>query len=146
MRKVPPARRQSSLSPHQIRANEYLRLDLSQAHEILLMVRKLTRKASDELEPIQLRLNAMVPADPRNAEVKCAYEGVVKNWSGKIERLGLKVFGLWQVGFDAGEGWYGWQYPERSIRYFLEYDALFSEHCLIRDIDAEQNFSRMWNK
>ncbi len=107
------------------------------------MLRNITRKAAEELAPHQRRLNSMVPADPRNAQVKRAYATVVESWAGKIERLGFKVHGLWQVGFDGGTGWYGWQYPERSIRYFLEYDALFSERCLIRDLGQPRDLAQM---
>lgn len=142
----PSARRVAALCPHQIRAGEYQRLDLAAAHEILPMIRSLTCKAAEELGPSRRRLNNMVPADPRNLQIKRAYSSVVENWTGKIERLGLKVHGLWQVGFDSGTGWYGWQYPERSIRYFVEYDALFSERCLIRDFNHKQDFSRIWRK
>jgi hypothetical protein len=129
-KKVLPDTR-APLSTHQIKAGDYLRLDLQAAHEILPIVQKITRRAVEDLEPFGQRLNNMVPADPRNAQVKLDYERVVKNWAGKIERLGLNVLGLWKVGFDGGEGWYGWQYPERRIRFFLEYDALFSDRCLL---------------
>ena len=132
MRKVVSSRETNTVSQHQIQAGEYRSLNLQAAHDLLPMVRKITQQANRELGPIQQRLNSMVPADPRNAYVKFTYERIVKNWAGKIERLGLKVHGLWQVGFDGGIGWYGWQYPERSIRYFLEYDALFAERSLIR--------------
>lgn len=132
MRKVISPQDAHPLSRHRIRAGEYLHLDLDGAHELLPMVRKITRQAVQDLSPLQQRLSSMVPADPRNERVKRAYQRVVTSWSGKIERLGLKVHGLWQVGFDGGQGWYGWKHPERSIRYFLEYDAQFSERNLIR--------------
>ena len=109
-------------------------------------MQKITQKAVDDLEPLGLRLNNMVPADPRNVEVKFEYERVVKSWAGKIERLGLNVLGLWKVGFDGGEGWYGWQYPERRIRFFLEYDALFSDRRLLGHHSEIGPFVRMIRK
>ena len=122
-----------TVSRHCIRAGDYQRLELEEAHELLPMVRRITRRAVLELNPLQQKLHSMVPADPRNVTVRNAYEEVVRAWAGKIERLGLRVHGLWQVGFDSGIGWYGWQYPERTIRYFLEYDAAFADRCRIRE-------------
>ena len=133
-------RHSRAVARHSIQPGSYQRLDLEDAHALLPMVRGITRRAVLELNPLQQRLNSLVPADPRNASIKAAYEAVVRNWAGKIERLGLKVHGLWQVGFDGGCGWYGWQYPERTIRYFLEYDALFTERCLIREHLQEQDW------
>ena len=142
MRKVTPPRDKQPLSRHRIRSGEYLSVDIDTAHEMLPRVRKLTRQAARELEPLQQRLHNMVPADPRNARVKLAYRKVVTAWAGKIERLGLKVHGLWQVGFDNGQGWYGWQYPERQVRYFLEYEALFRDRILLRDHPLESELIR----
>lgn len=146
MKKTNPALTPNSLSRHRIQAGNYQHLGIEAAHEILPMVRKITRKAVKELDPIQQRLNTLVPSDPRILQVKHTYAHIVKSWAGKIERLGLKVLGLWQVGFDGGSGWYGWQYPERSIRYFLEYDALFSDRCLIREIRKRQAYTRISGK
>lgn len=146
MRKKYPLENRTPLSAHQIKAGDYLSVDLQAAHEILPIVQKITQKAVDDLEPLGLRLNNMVPADPRNVEVKFEYERVVKSWAGKIERLGLNVLGLWKVGFDGGEGWYGWQYPERRIRFFLEYDALFSDRRLLGHHSEISPFVRMIRK
>ena len=99
MRKVVSSRETNPVSRHQIQAGKYRSLDLQAAHDLLPIVRKITQQANHELGPIQQRLNSMVPADPRIAYVKFTYERIVKNWAGKIERLGLKVHGLWQVGF-----------------------------------------------
>lgn len=132
-RHIKPHAEPDTLSPHYIETRAYRQLDMEAAHALLPMVRTITRQYCRELKPIQTRLNNLVPADPRNALVKQQYEQVVQAWAGKIERLGLKVHGLWQVGFDGGEGWFGWQYPERSIRYFVEYGDYFCDRQLLRE-------------
>ena len=131
-RNIPASMQHATLSPHHIQRREYRQLNLEHANELLPMISKITRQSRRELKPIQYRLNNMVPADPRNTAVKLEYEKIVQNWAGKIERLGLKVHGLWQVGFDSGIGWYGWQFPERRIRYFIEYGDYFCDRQLIR--------------
>lgn len=131
-RKIAAKAQRQTLSPHHIQTREYRLLDLDHSNELLPMITKITRQSRAMLKPIQNRLNNMVPADPRNSMVKQEYEQIVQHWAGKIERLGLKVHGLWQVGFDSGIGWYGWQYPERRIRYFIEYGEYFRDRQLIR--------------
>ncbi len=123
----------ATLSSRHIQTEEYRRVELDDAREELPLVRRLTARSAEQLLPIQQRLEKMVPADPRRVELSLEYERIVLSWTGKIERLGLLGMGLWQVGFDNGQGWYVWQYPERSIRFFVEYGSLFSERKLIAD-------------
>lgn len=137
MKSNPRRYSQDALSPHQIQTRNYHQLNLEQAHELLPVISKLTEQAALELQPLKECLNNRVPADPRNHEVQQSYKEVVRIWTGKIERLGLKVLGLWLVGFDCGEGWYAWQYPERRIRYFLEYGQVFSEAKLIHQLNLD---------
>lgn len=132
MRKVRHRPALNPLSCHQIQAHRYRRLSLAEAQELLPMVRNLTEASRRQLQPLADQLHRMVPADPRNAALRIEYEQVVRHWAGKVERLGLKVHGLWQVGFDGGKGWYCWQLPERSIRYFLEYHAHYETRCLLQ--------------
>ncbi len=122
-----------SVSRHFIQAREFRPLNLMDAHELLPVVIRITREAVFKLKPLQARLHAMVPADPRLEGIRSQYQQCVEQWAGKIERLGLNALGLWQVGFDGGEGWYCWQFPDRRIRYFLEYGDTFSQRRLIRE-------------
>jgi len=121
-----------SLSCHKIQVRRYRRVTLEQAQQMLPMVRRMTEASRQQLQPLSDRLHRMVPADPRNMEVRLTYEKVVRHWAGKVERLGLKVHGLWKVGFDGGQGWYCWQSPQRSIRFFLEYHAHYEARCLLQ--------------
>lgn len=80
---------------------------------------------------MQSPLHTKVPADPRVAELNAQYVAIVEQWTRKMRRLGFAVHGLWQLGFDSGEGWYSWQLPDRTIRYFIEYGCSFSDRQLI---------------
>ncbi len=131
MRRTVNASNSNTLSLHQIQASEYRCLNHAEASDLLPVIRKITGRAVLALAPLQKKLNYRVPADPRNPETRRAYEAVVTQWTGKMERMGLKVLGLWQIGFDSGQGWYGWQHPESSIRYFLEYGDVFRDRNLI---------------
>lgn len=118
---------------HLIHPGEFRTLSLLEAHELLPVVKNISRTAANKLKPVQARMHAMVLADPRQQKIRFQYQKCVEQWAGKIERLGLKAQGLWRVGFDSGEGWYCWQYPDRQIRYFIEYGDEFSQRRLIRE-------------
>ena len=133
MPKLRSCRGIDSVSRHLIQAREFGSFTLVEAHQRLPVVKRITRESERKLKPLQQRLHAMVPADPRQQNIRYQYRQIVEQWAGKIERLGLKAQGLWQVGFDGGEGWYCWQFPDRRIRYFLEYGDEFSQRRLIRE-------------
>lgn len=101
-------------------------LSLEEAEQLLALVKSLTAPAAKSLAPIQDKIQNMVPADPRLPALSADYERIVRRWQGKLARLGVTVHGLWQVGFDSGEGWWSWQYPETRLKYFQEYDQPFS--------------------
>jgi len=113
-----------------IHANLPRSFDFQEAKHLLPLVRKITDQAVKELAPIQHRIQNMVPADPRLPGLMHRYRHIVARWRGKMQRLGLLTHGLWQLGFDNGEGWWSWQYPERSLNYFQNYDQAFDERHL----------------
>lgn len=101
-------------------------LTLAEAREIFPLVRRITEQAYRELEPIKRQLDNMLSTDPRLGAVESRYEGVVKRWVSKMERLGLVVKGLWLVDFDTGDGYLCWKYPEIDLTYYHDYSAGFA--------------------
>ena len=97
--------------------------NLAEAQELWPLVRKITEKHQQELEPIQLRLNLMLANDPRRKVVEAEYSGVVAAWRTKLEQLGVEVAGLWSVGFNVGDGFLSWKYPELSLTFFISHDV-----------------------
>jgi hypothetical protein len=95
---------------------------LGEAQGLLPLVRSITEQSAEELAPIKRRLNNMVATDPRTPAVQREYEGVIKRWVSKLERLGVVVKGLWLVDFDTGDGYLCWKYPELRIAHFHGYD------------------------
>jgi hypothetical protein len=98
---------------------------LSDARQTLDLVQKLTRTAVKELSPCQSRMNAMLDCDPRLVALEKEFEVIVRKWVMQVRRLGVKVYGLWELGFDTGEGYLCWRYPEIRLGYFLEYGEDF---------------------
>ena len=97
--------------------------NLAEAQELWPLVRKITEKHQQDLEPIQRRLNLMLANDPRRKCVEAEYSNVVATWRTKLEQLGVDVAGLWSVGFNVGEGFLSWKYPELSLSFFISHDA-----------------------
>ena len=97
--------------------------NLAEAQELWPLVRKITENHQQQLEPIQRRLNLMLANDPRRKVVEDEYANVVAAWRTKLEQLGIDVAGLWSVGFNVGEGFLSWKYPELSLAFFISHDS-----------------------
>lgn len=101
--------------------------NLREARDQMPIVQSITKKHQIELTPIQQRLNKMLSNDPRRSQLEFEYEAVVRRWGTKIEQLGAKVAGLWEVEFNTGEGSLCWRHPELSLNYFRANGKSFAE-------------------
>lgn len=110
---------------------------LAEAEALFPLVRKITQVAHQELEPVRRTLEAMVPTNPLIQDVERQYEGIVKRWVGKMERLGLVVKGLWLVDFDTGDGYLCWKFPELRIGYYHSYHEGYSNRIPLRQVVEE---------
>ena len=52
-------------------------------------------------------------------------DALIREWAEALTARGIEVKGLWLVDFDNGSGYYCWQYPEPSLRYFHSYEDGF---------------------
>lgn len=115
--------------------------NLTEARELVSLVRTLTEQHQRQLEPIQQRLNKMLSNDPRRPKIDADFERVVSRWKSKIEKLGPHVRGLWLVEFDVGSGYLSWQYPDYGINFFRESHAPLTQRVrltrYIEDVDPD---------
>lgn len=93
--------------------------DLIEAQTLLPLVRTVTQKHEQQLQPIQQRLNRMLANDPRRKHLEMEFADVVSRWRAKVQQLGVCVTGLWEVCFDVGDGVLSWVYPELSLNFFI---------------------------
>lgn len=112
---------------------------LSEAKALFPLVRRITQTAYAELEPVRKSLEALLPTDPRIAEVEHQYETVVKRWVGKMERLGLVVKGLWLVDFDTGDGYLCWKFPELRLAHYHSYAEGFANRRPLEQVVEEMD-------
>jgi hypothetical protein len=123
---------------HQIGAvGEPRMFTLAEAEALLPLVHNITGQSARELEPVKQRLNNMLATDPRMPAVQSEYEGIIKRWVSKLERLGVVVKGLWLVDFDTGDGCLCWKYPELRIAYYHAYDEGYAGRRPLRDAIEE---------
>lgn len=120
-----------------IAAGETRVFSLSEAKALFPLVRHITQTAYAELEPVRKSLEAMLPTDPRIADIEYQYEAIVKRWVGKMERLGLVVKGLWLVDFDTGDGYLCWKFPELRLAHYHGYDEGFANRRPLEQVVEE---------
>jgi|SRR3990172_6433265 len=123
---------------HQIAAcNDSRVFTLAEAESLFPLIRRLTKVAYHDLEPVRRSLEAMVPTNPLIQDVERQYEAIVKRWVGKMERLGLVVKGLWLVDFDTGDGYLCWKFPELRIGHYHGYQGGYSSRVPLRQVVEE---------
>ena len=93
---------------------------LAEAQSLLPVVRKVTRRAVGDFEPVRLRYRNLLDCDPRKPPLALQYEKIVRLWITKMERFGLVARGLWVVDFDTGDGYLSWKYPELRLAFFVD--------------------------
>ena len=116
---------------------EARQFSLSEATEMLPVLRKVTAAASKELNPYQDQMNVLLDCDPRQGPLKDEFEQIVRKWISQVQRLGVRVSGLWEVGFDTGDGYLCWRHPELRLAYFRNYQEDFSRRRPIAQVIEE---------
>jgi len=105
---------------------------LTEAHELLPAIRALTADAVRDAEQLTAELDAVethpetAAQDDARERLSAQLNGIVADWAGRINQLGLEAKGLWLVDFDNGSGYYCWRYPENSVSYFHGYEDGFA--------------------
>ncbi len=93
---------------------------LAEAQSLLPVVRKVTRRAVGDFDPVRGRYRNLLDCDPRKSQLALQYEKIVRLWMTKMARFGLVARGLWAVDFDTGDGYLSWKYPELRLAFFVD--------------------------
>ena len=93
---------------------------LAEAQSLLPVVRKVTRRAVGDFDPVRGRYRNLLDCDPRKPQLALQYEKIVRLWMTKMTRFGLVARGLWAVDFDTGDGYLSWKYPELRLAFFVD--------------------------
>ena len=98
---------------------------LSEANEILNVVRHITKNTTQTISELLNQLDAQPQTsidDPQRYNLEFQITQEIHLWKNKIEKLGAIPKGLWVVDFDTGYGFYCWKHPETQLRFWHAYE------------------------
>ena len=94
---------------------------LAEAQSLLPVVRKVTRRAIGDFDPVRERYRKLLDCDPRKPQLALQYEKIVRLWITKVTRFGVVARDLWAVDFNTGDGYLSWKYPELRLAFFVDF-------------------------
>lgn len=101
---------------------------LSQAQQILPVIRRITLEYSAKVELLIARLEIL---QLTQTEIICELEKQVNEliqiWNDKIRKLGAIPRGLWAVDLDSGSGYFSWKHPETDLLYWHGYNESYND-------------------
>jgi hypothetical protein len=107
---------------------------LEEAQELLPVVFRITKTYSQKVEALIERLESL---GGHNEELVTSLESqvnqLIQDWQNKIQKLGALPKGLWIADFDAGDGYFCWKFPERSIEFWHRYNDGYSKRERVSD-------------
>lgn len=109
---------------------------LEEARELLPIVFRITKFYNTKVDELVLRLES-IPAN-NEATITALEDQInsyIQEWQNKVQKLGVMPKGLWIADFDAGDGYFCWKFPERSIEYWHRYEDGYSKRVSV----AEKN-------
>ena len=86
---------------------------------------------------MRVAIAARTPDKPVLIALEKEFEVIVRKWVMQVRRLGIKVYGLWELGFDTGDGYLCWRHPEIRLAYFLEHGEDFQGRRPLKSVIEE---------
>lgn len=91
---------------------------LTEAQQILPVIKRITQELSSKVEALIARLETL---QLNQTETICALEKqvneLIQTWNDKIRKLGAEPRGLWVVDIHSEGGYYSWKHPESSLNW-----------------------------
>lgn len=107
---------------------------LDEARALLPVVFRITRIYSQKVQGLIERLEAL---SGHNENLVTSLEeqvnGLIQDWQNKVQKLGALPKGLWIADFDAGDGYFCWKFPERTIEYWHDYSDGYTKRVSVDD-------------
>ena len=125
---------QSACHPPVIEINRRQVFALEEAQEVLPVIFRITKASSQKVDALIERLESLGgSSDELTTSIESQVNTLIQDWQNKIQKLGALPKGLWIADFDAGDGYYCWKYPERSIQFWHRYSDGFSKRMHVGD-------------
>jgi hypothetical protein len=104
----------------------------SSANNLVPLIRRITALADMQIKAILERRDAGDRCDEAREK---AFENQIleqiSSWNKKIEKLGCVPKSCWVVDFDAGDGYFCWEYPNSAVTHWHEYSSAFAGRVLL---------------
>ncbi|MCM2282870.1 MAG: DUF2203 domain-containing protein [Bdellovibrionaceae bacterium] len=99
---------------------------------MLPIILRITRTYSEKVKQLIERLDAL---SGQNEDLVLSLESqvnhLIQDWQMKIQKLGALPKGLWIADFDAGDGYFCWKYPERTIEFWHDYNDGYTKRVAV---------------
>lgn len=96
---------------------------LDEACAVLPVILRITRIYSEKVQDLIERLDALGgQSDGVVVSLESQVNELIRDWQIKVQKLGALPKGLWIADFDAGDGYFCWKYPERTIEFWHDYN------------------------
>jgi len=107
---------------------------LEEARELLPVVFRITKIYSQKVQALIDRLESLGAANETLASsLDEQVSQYIQDWQNKAQKLGAIPKGLWLADFDAGDGYFCWKFPERTIEYWHSYNDGYTKRVLVTD-------------
>lgn len=117
-----------------IEINRQTVFSLEEAQELLPVVLKITKSYCLRVEALIERLESIGGKNETLVtQLEEEVSRLVQDWQNKVQKLGALPKGLWIADFDAGDGYFCWKFPERSIEFWHRYSDGYSKRMLVAD-------------
>jgi hypothetical protein len=121
---------------------------LMEAQEILPVILKITKDHSTKVNALIERIESLgvctedkgVSVENLVASLEEQVNQTIQEWQCKIQKLGGLPKGLWLADFDAGDGYFCWKFPERSIEFWHTYNDGYSKRVPVSDLRRPASF------
>jgi len=117
---------------HIIGINRRRVFSLQEAQELLPVIFRLSKIYSEKVDALVSRLESLSGRDEASvARLETQVNDLVLEWQSKVQKLGALPKGLWIADFDAGDGYYCWKFPERSIEFWHSYSDGYTKRVSV---------------
>lgn len=105
---------------------------LEEARRIGKLLYHITKKKNQRVEQLLAQLQIKIDMGQGEfAQIEDQIDREIREWEGKVERLGGVPRGLWKADLDSGSGYYCWKFPETTVDHWHGYrDGNSKRVCL----------------
>ena len=107
---------------------------LEEARSVLPVILRITKTYSAQVDVLIERLEGLSgSSEEATNTLEAEVNALIQEWQNKVQKLGALPKGLWIADFDAGDGYFCWKFPERTIQFWHRYSDGFSKRLLVED-------------